>query len=343
MADQRSSQQSSRPGPYNPNRTPQLPRDPLNVPPSVPEVSSSEDLFQRTSTIPDSRPPHSPPPTLPPLSSLHSQVLGRRRRASQDERDAPSLDSGALEPVVVTDTNGHITATPAPKRRRVGNNMFADEERHAPANGTPRPYANGKAQQRPQAGASSNGTHKPAGALNGSSKARPPEKYLGHDREEVTRILIQTLSDMGYTSAAESVCLESGFDLESPTVAAFRSAIVEGNWAEAEQLLSGATVSGERGYQDGNGLVLTSSADRNVMRFWIRQQKFLELLEKKETSQALGVLRTELTPLNQDAQKLPFLSSLLMCQTSDDLYAKADWDGTYGASRRILLSELSSK
>ena len=148
---------------------------------------------------------------------------------------------------------------------------------------------------------------------------------------------------MGYNSAAESVSLASGFDLESPTVAAFRSAIVEGNWAEAEQLLSGATVSGERGHQGGNGLVLTSGADRNVMRFWIRQQKFLELLENRETSQALAVLRTELTPLNQDVQKLPFLSSLLMCQTRDDLLAKANWDGAYGRSRQILLSELSSK
>ncbi len=221
--------------------------------------------------------------------------------------------------------------------------MLADEERHATANGTSRSYANGKSQQRSQAGTSSNGTHRPTVTLNGSSKSRVPDKYLGHDREEVTRILIQALSDMGYHAAAESVSHDSGFELESPTVAAFRKAILEGNWSEAEQLLNGATVSGDRGNQSGNGLVLANGADRNVMRFWIRQQKFLELLEERETGQALAVLRTELTPLYQDTQKLHFLSSLLMCQSREDLIARAEWDGAYGQSRQVLLSELSSK
>ena len=220
--------------------------------------------------------------------------------------------------------------------------MF-DEERHAASNGTSRPYTNGKAQQRPQSGANPNGTHKPAAALNGSSKPRVLEDYFGHDREEVTRILIQTLSDMGYHAAAESVSRVSGFDLESPTVAAFRSAILEGSWSQAEGLLSGASISGERAFQTGNGLVLANGADRKLMRFWIRQQKFLELLENRETGPALAVLRTELTPLDQDVQKLHFLSSLLMCQTREDMLAKAEWDGAYGRSRQVLLSELSSK
>ncbi|RYP79971.1 hypothetical protein DL770_006446 [Monosporascus sp. CRB-9-2] len=219
--------------------------------------------------------------------------------------------------------------------------MLAEDDRQATANGTSRSYANGKSQHRAQAGASSNGAHKSAAALNGSSKPRVPEKYLGHDREEVTRILIQALSDMGYQTAAESVSRDSGFELESPTVAAFRNAVLEGNWNEAEQLLSGATVAGDRTDQAGNGLVLANGADRNIMRFWIRQQKFLELLEERETGQALMVLRTELTPLYQDTQKLHFLSSLLMCQSREDLMARAEWDGAYGQSRQVLLSELS--
>lgn len=219
--------------------------------------------------------------------------------------------------------------------------MLAEDDRQGTANGTSRSYANGKSQHRAQAGASSNGTHKSAAALNGSSKPRVPEKFLGHDREEVTRILIQALSDMGYQTAAESVSRDSGFELESPTVAAFRNAILEGNWNEAEQLLSGATVTGDRADHAGNGLVLANGADRNIMRFWIRQQKFLELLEERETGQALMVLRTELTPLYQDTQKLHFLSSLLMCQSREDLMARAEWDGAYGQSRQVLLSELS--
>jgi hypothetical protein len=179
---------------------------------------------------------------------------------------------------------------------------------------------------------------------NGKGNARDaPPAYFGHDREEVTRILIQTLSDMGYHSAAESVSRDSGYELESHTVAAFRSAVINGSWDEAEKLLFGASTAGDGSNRTGNGLVLSEEADRDGMRFCIRQQKFLELLEQRDYRQALSVLRTELTPLDQDAQKLHFLSSLLMCQSPDDVKSKAEWDGAYGESRHTLLSQLSSK
>lgn len=147
---------------------------------------------------------------------------------------------------------------------------------------------------------------------------------------------------MGYHTAAENVSRESGFELENQTVAAFRNAVLDGAWDDAEKLLNGAT-STDRQNQNNNGLVLAHDADRNLMRFWIRQQKYLELLEEKQTGRALMVLRTEVTPLYHDPQKLQFLSSLLMCQTPDDLKSSAHWDGAYGESRNVLLSELSSK
>ncbi|KAF6814450.1 WD domain-containing protein [Colletotrichum plurivorum] len=214
-----------------------------------------------------------------------------------------------------------------------------------PSNGTARAYSNGARADPSLTASPTNGARK-AAAMNGSSRSdkesRPPvpSTYFGHDREEVTRILIQALSDMGYRGAAESVSRDSGYELESPTVAAFRSAVIRGEWGQAEQLLFGAVLSGDRS-QQGNGLVLAPGSDRNVMRFWLRQQKFLELLEQRDTSRALMVLRTELTPLYQDTQKLHFLSSLLMCQSTEDLKVKAEWDGAHGQSRKVLLSELS--
>ncbi|KAI1390950.1 WD domain-containing protein [Hypoxylon trugodes] len=216
--------------------------------------------------------------------------------------------------------------------------MLADTDRQVASNGTSRPYANGKSHQRPAAPGAANGTGK---SVNGS-RAKVLETYLGHDREEVTRLLIQALSDMGYQSAAQSVSQESGYELESPMVAAFRNAILKGDWSQAEELLAGAaSSSGDRNGENGNGLVLANGADRQIMRFWIRQQKFLELLEQHETARALHTLRTELTPLYQDTQKLHFLSSLLMCQKAEDLKSKAEWDGAHGESRHILLSQLS--
>lgn len=227
--------------------------------------------------------------------------------------------------------------------------MSADGDGEASSNGISRgPAGPLRTQQRTFQGPATNGTHKaPTAAMNGSSRqngkqqshaAIPTTSYFGHDREEVTRILIQALSDLGHRAAAESVSRDSGYELESPTVAAFRSAVIDGSWDEAEKLLFGTTEADGHG-----GLQLVEGADPDIMRFRIRQQKFLELLEHRDLRQALSVLRTELTPLNQDPQQLNFLSTLLMCQSADDIKTKAHWDGAEGQSRHHLLAELSSK
>lgn len=188
---------------------------------------------------------------------------------------------------------------------------------------------------------SANGAHAPGSA---------PSTFFGHDREEVTRILIQALSDMGYQDAAESVSQDSGYKLESPTVSAFRSAILGGSWAEAEVLLDGAVIQGQTGGRDGddsggdgNGLVLAAGSETTSMKFCIREQKFLELLEGRATQFALHIMQNQLTPLTRDLSKIRHLASLLMCQTADEVKLKASWDGAGGQSRRKLLSELSSK
>ena len=185
-------------------------------------------------------------------------------------------------------------------------------------------------------------------AVNGSSNGenglavRRDPNFFGHDREEVTRLLIQSLSDMGYQSAAEDVSRASGYDLESPTVAAFRRAILAGAWQDAEDLLVRATIAGEA-RQGNSGLVLDPGSNRDAMRFWIRQQKYLELLEKRDTSKALMTLRYELEPLHQDRDKLHFLSGLMVLGSVEALKAQARWDGAEGESRRHLLSNLSSE
>ncbi|KAF8540353.1 WD40-repeat-containing domain protein [Trichophaea hybrida] len=155
----------------------------------------------------------------------------------------------------------------------------------------------------------------------------PKSDYFGHDREEVTRILIQALVDLGYHKAATTLEDESEFTLESPYVSSFRHAVLKGDWNNAERLLEGMEI-----HQD---------ADINALLFYLRQQKFLELLEIRNLSRALQVLRNELTPLNHSVERLHFLSSLMMCLSAEDLKQEADWDGASGSSRQHLLSELS--
>ena len=184
------------------------------------------------------------------------------------------------------------------------------------SNGTSRPYPNGSGPSplnKAVASNSTNGTSTPPVATNGTNnypylagKTRPT--YLGHDREEVARILIQSLSDLGYNGAAATLSQESGYELESPAVASFRHAVLQGEWAEAEDLLYDGSTEGGGGGVHGGSLVLQDGADKNLMRFWLRRQKFLELLEQKDTGRALMVLRLELTPIYQVTDKLHFLS-----------------------------------
>lgn len=272
-----------------------------------------------------------------------AQIIGGRRRDRSEDDEEDGTEAGSASSV------GDASSRRNAKRRR-GESMLAEADGQETSNGAPRGVSNGSSHAGEGGGPPESSTrpHKAASestnglSQNGKAPGHTlPPTYLGHSREEVTRILIQALSDMGYHGAAESVSRDSGYELESNTVSAFRTAVLDGSWARAEELLDGAAAAG--GQQTGNGLVLAPGADQNIMRVWLRQQKFLELLERRDTSRALLVLRGELTPLcSGQHQKLHFLSSLLMCQSTDDLKAKADWDGAHGQSRHILLSNLSS-
>ncbi|KAG6048586.1 hypothetical protein E4U39_007233 [Claviceps sp. Clav50 group G5] len=295
-----------------------------------------------------------------------SQVLGRRRRSSgpsslpEDlEPTSTSLDTAAIDTVSIS-----ASPNPAKRRRFFFSIMESEATSSAAGKGSAGARPHGSIESASQSAASledpAHGSRKAAAssaAMGSSSRGNRAVSeplaytYFGHDREEVTRILIQALSDMGYQAAAESVSQVSGHKLESPTVAAFRSAVLEGSWIEAEKLLNGATISGQGseqggrgGYsaQEGNGLLLSPGSNIVIMRFWLRQQKFLELLERRDTANALQVLRNELTPLHHDTGKLHLLSSLLMCLSTNELMTKANWDGARGESRRRLLIDLSS-
>ena len=143
------------------------------------------------------------------------------------------------------------------------------------------------------------------------------------------RILLQSLSDLGYHGAAKHLSEESGYELEIPSAAAFRNAVMRGEWEEAEGILLGNENARELdgggvmlgnghsrqqswsksrlsvGSQNGvagsgpgarAGLPLAEGADTTYLKFLLRQQKYLELLEDRDLNTALSVLRNELAP-----------------------------------------------
>ena len=62
-------------------------------------------------------------------------------------------------------------------------------------------------------------------------------EYYGHDREEVTRLIIQSLYDLGYQTSAMQLESESSFPLESDDATRFRDAVEKGQWNKVEALL----------------------------------------------------------------------------------------------------------
>lgn len=121
----------------------------------------------------------------------------------------------------------------------------------------------------------------------------------------MTRLLIQALDDLGYHGAADKLSQESGYEVESSAVAQFREAVLQGDWQQAETLLLGSEppdggggVSIRSG--DHRGLKLVDQANRDQLRFFLKTQKYLELLEAGDSGRAIRVLQKELTPLKPD-------------------------------------------
>ncbi len=203
------------------------------------------------------------------------------------------------------------------------------------------------------------------------------------DRRELVKLTLQSLREMGFDSAAKTLENESGFTLEHPSITAFRTAVLSGDWRNAERLLiDGLTYAAKRiqasrstssGATDGPLLeaLPSSSAGSSSLslpvtqetpnqdlidsvlrkphlvslrsiRFMLQKQRYLELLEARQTKKALTVLREKLTPLSHDTSQLHLLSSLVISASPEQLHARANWDGADGGSRRLLMMEIES-
>jgi len=145
------------------------------------------------------------------------------------------------------------------------------------------------------------------------------------DRPELVRLVIQSLQHLGYSRSAEFLEKDSGILLQVPEVTEFCKCMMEGRWDHVDHLLPFLGI---------------NDSDEAALRFLIYSQKFLELLEARNVSEALKVLRHEITPLKQPPEKLHRLASLVMCTDVEDLKKKAEWDGSKGSSRQSLLKAI---
>lgn len=328
LADNSSSNTPSSAAPDRPNLP--IPLEPTSLT-SAPPPRTSTDGIPSSSRLESSAGSNSTAPSIdnPPASTARR----RRRFSTIDTSDFTGgtgglsgnytgSEAGIQEPASVQSHTSPEEHPPSPKRRRLANmrpdgissaNGFSQASNGLSASPSRKTVFSHSSNSQ-LAHSSSNGESQ----KNGSPKtSKKPSTYFGHDREEVTRILIQSLYELGYDRAASLLSMESGYQLESPAVGTFRKAVLEGRWAEAEDILiqsftpdadmrdtsfsSGKPATTEK-------LVLVENAEKNEMLFYLRQQKFLELLEARDLGSALTVLRHELTPLNYDVGRLHALS-----------------------------------
>lgn len=164
----------------------------------------------------------------------------------------------------------------------------------------------------------------------------PPWPHMSDiGREEVVRLLLQGLKEIGYPAAAMTLEVESGFSLDPSTeITALRENILSGRWQEVEDLLKREHIRSlehaePSNHSDShsptsphttnlskpsawvtNSLLGVDSEVINMARFFVAQQKYLELLELGQTGKALSVLRRELAPLASPTH--PIDSDLLL-------------------------------
>ncbi|KAJ3053232.1 hypothetical protein HK097_004741 [Rhizophlyctis rosea] len=146
-----------------------------------------------------------------------------------------------------------------------------------------------------------------------------PRKFRSARDQELVRLMVQSLQDLGLSESASTLQRESGYELESPTVSKFRAGVLSGNWSLVEGLLSSLDI---------------SSKNLKTVQYLIKQQKYLETLQTRDTKAALIILRQELMPLSTNRDRLHELAS------EHELKQLADWDGIEGSSREQLLNEL---
>lgn len=147
-------------------------------------------------------------------------------------------------------------------------------------------------------------------------------------REELVRLMLQTLNSLGLKRTAETLQEESGVSLQTEAVACFREQVLEGKWQLAQELIP----------------ALGIDPVASPVTYLILRQQFLELLEERNTMSAINLLRTKITPIAPSQQELHKLAALVMCKDFTELSAKAPipggWDGKLGTSRSLLLRQL---
>ncbi|XP_076890941.1 WD repeat-containing protein 26 homolog [Bidens hawaiensis] len=183
----------------------------------------------------------------------------------------------------------------------------------------------------------------PKGYSNGSSQtesascslmARPlasqgDDEIIGSQgikKVEFVRIIADALYSLGYSKTGACLEEESGITFHSPTVTTFIQQILDGNWNESLTSLRKIGIVDES--------IIKSAS------FIILQQKFFELLDHEKLMEALKTLRTEISPLSVNSNRVRELSFFILYPKSRIIDGISGQQMVKPKARSELLEEL---
>ncbi|KAH6756921.1 transducin family protein / WD-40 repeat family protein [Perilla frutescens var. hirtella] len=138
---------------------------------------------------------------------------------------------------------------------------------------------------------------------------------------EFVRIITEALYSLGYSKTGAHLEEESGIPLHSNLVDLFVQQILDGQWDESVTTL--------------HQIDLTDETIIKLASFVILEQKFFELLDGEKVKDALDTLRTEITPLHVNYDRVRELSYFIVCPSQISLEKTSRL-----GSRKKLLEEL---
>lgn len=159
------------------------------------------------------------------------------------------------------------------------------------------------------------------------------------DKIELTKLLIQTLKDLGFHKSSSVLQKESNLPLESRVMNLFSNLIKSGDFESAVNYIDQLVLR-----EDEN---ITEQEMKRQILFLISREKFLEELYRTDSDDdptnfiAVQILRNEINELTS-IQTVRSLTSLLMNKDSEHLQLKNGWvNNSEKASRANLLTEIS--
>jgi len=133
-----------------------------------------------------------------------------------------------------------------------------------------------------------------------------PGGQVAFRRDEVVRLLTQSLHELGFKCAAQTLERESGITPDDPILDRIETCVAEGEWRETLCLIAEAldTYKGVQAHPSLSGV-------DQVMRQIVFEEYYFELLEDGNTNEALRCLQTDLVHTCPPA-RIKYLSRLLL-------------------------------